>query len=128
MTGAVDTLRRPAAPAAPEVDTWVLEYEREAARLAANPPDPSLNRIEPHRLAGIALDQAVADRRRWERENRRPRALTAREALIALQFEASVVWTAGGNLRDGLELTEEDWDRVTLAMQRIDQIVEEAVG
>ena len=87
-----------------------------------------LHELDPGRRAPVALDSVISARREWSRQHRRPAALTAREALVALQFEASVVWTVGANLRNGCELTEDDWERMTLALRRIDLIVEEAAS
>ena len=81
--------------------------------------------LAPERRVGVALDKVVAARKRWQREQRRPPALTAREALAALQFEARFVWVAAGNVRQGVELTEEDFVRLTLAVRSIDLICDE---
>lgn len=87
-----------------------------------------LTEVEPNRRAGVALDHMQAERQRWNREHRRPRSLSARDALIALQPEASIVWIVGCDLRRGTEVTENDWARLEVALQRIDAIVTEAVG
>ena len=50
--------------------------------------------VETGRRAGVALDFITTSRQKWERENRRPKTLTAREALAALQFEALLVGAA----------------------------------
>jgi hypothetical protein len=84
--------------------------------------------IEPHRRADVAMDNITAQRRQWLRDNRRPRALSAREALEVLRFEALLLWVSQGNLRNGLALTDEDWERCTLAMNRIEAICDEAIG
>lgn len=85
-----------------------------------------LSDVDPDRRAAVALDHIQADRKRWAVKNRRPSALTAREALVAIQFECLVVWTAAQNLRGGVELTDEDMKRLSLAQRRIDAIVDEA--
>jgi len=91
--------------------------------------DPDeLNDVEPARRAGVALDMVQTSRRQWESEHRRPRALTAREALLALQFEVLLVWVAAGNLAAGVELTDEDFERLTIACSRLEAIIEEVTA
>lgn len=87
----------------------------------------TLRDVEPARRAEVAQDAIHAMRRQWERENRRPKALTAREALAALQFEALLVWTAAANVINGEDLSEEDFARLTTACKRIDAISSEAL-
>lgn len=87
-----------------------------------------LAEIPAERRAGVAEDIVTASRQQWAREHRRPRALSAREALLALQFEALLVWTAAANLRAGVELSEEDFERLGIAMTRIDTITDEVAG
>lgn len=87
-----------------------------------------LSDVDVHRAADVALDHVHAQRSAWARENRRPRALTARDALLALRFEAVLVWTAAQNVAEGVELTDDDRARLTLAAARIESILEEAVG
>ncbi len=82
--------------------------------------------VEPQRRASVALDQITAARQQWQREQRRPRAMSAREALEAITFECEVVWTAAANLRAGVELTPEDFDRLTTSMKLIHEIGAEA--
>ena len=77
------------------------------------------------RRAGVAEDIITASWQQHARTNRKPRALSAREGLLALQFEATLVWTAAANLRNGETLDDEDFKRLTLAAQRIDTIVDE---
>lgn len=81
--------------------------------------------VEPERRASVALDGVTSARRQWQREHRRPSALTAREALAAVQFECLLIWVAIGNFINGVELTTEDFERLTLAMRRIDALVGE---
>lgn len=81
--------------------------------------------IEPTRWASSAIDDIALAEREWQRANRRPRALSAREALAAVQFECLLVCIAAGNLANGVELTEEDFDRIKLAHARIQRIAEE---
>ncbi len=87
----------------------------------------TLREVEPARRSSVAIDAIVVSQRQWQRENRRPRALTARDALVALQFEALLVWTAAGNLRQGIALTDEDFLRLTQCCSRLNAIVDEAV-
>jgi hypothetical protein len=83
--------------------------------------------VEPERRAVVAIDQIGRSQRDWQRSNRRPRSLTARDALIALKFEALFVWVYGGNILNGVEMTDDDRDRLTVALQRIDTIAGEVV-
>jgi hypothetical protein len=85
-----------------------------------------LHEVEPQRRAGVALDEISAQRRQWQRQHKRPAALSAREALAALKFEALLVWVAAGNLAAGLELTEADRERLGIAARRIEYIFDEA--
>jgi len=91
-----------------------------------NEHDLQLHQVDPVLRAGVAHDAIVAARRQHERENRRPRALTAREALQALWFEAQLVLVAAGNIRNGVALADEDFERLSIAYRRIDYLVEEA--
>jgi hypothetical protein len=81
--------------------------------------------IEPDRLAECVIDTLKSERRRPPRDGRQ-RGISAREALIALKFEATFVWVCAANLRAGTELVDDDFDRLVVACQRIDTIVEEA--
>lgn len=87
-----------------------------------------LHEIDAARRSGVALDVITTARRQHHREHRRPGALTAREALLALQFEALLVWTAAANLRNGVELTDEDFERLRITCFRIDAITDEVTG
>lgn len=84
--------------------------------------------VDPQRRSGIALDRVHAARADHEREHRRPRALTAREALVALHFEALLVYVAACNVRAGVELSEGDMERLGVAVRRIDLITEEVAA
>ena len=84
-----------------------------------------LAEVEPARRAAVAQDAIQASRQQWNREHRRPRALTARDALLALQFEAMFVWTAAHTLAAGNALSDDDRSRLTVACRRIDAISEE---
>lgn len=77
------------------------------------------------RRADCAIDGIVAADRRWKRENRRPHALSAREALVALEAEAFLVSVAAFSLGKGVTLTDEDRDRLLIAYRRIDTIATE---
>ena len=81
--------------------------------------------VEPERRASVALDAIVAERRRHAREHRRPSALTAREALAVLEFDALLVWTAAHNQAVGVELSQDDRARLTVACRNISAIVGE---
>lgn len=85
-----------------------------------------LHEVAPERRAGVALDYMHTARTAHQTEHRRPRALTAREALLALQFEALLVYVAAANLANGTPLTETDMERLGVAVRRIDYITEEA--
>lgn len=84
--------------------------------------------VDGERRAAAVLDDIGAATRSWQRQNRRPRSLTAREALIALQFEALLVGVAASNLANGIELSEVDLERLLLACARVTAIIEEAIG
>ena len=86
-----------------------------------------LQEVEPERRAAVALDVITTSRRQWDREHRRPKALTAREGLAAIQFEALLVWTAAANIRNGVELSQTDFERLSTACRWIDMIVDEVL-
>jgi hypothetical protein len=94
--------------------------------LSASPID--FEGVDLVRRSSVALDQVQTSRQSWAAEHRRPRALTAREALIALQFEATLVCVAAANVAAGVELQAEDFERLTVACGRIDAIVDEATA
>jgi hypothetical protein len=85
----------------------------------------TMHEVEPERRAAVALDDINAARRQWQQQNRRPSALTAREALAAMKFECLVVWVAAANLAAGIVLTDADRERLSLAARRIDAIADE---
>lgn len=87
----------------------------------------ALRTVDPSRRSAVALDAIVASKREFSRGNRRPPALTAREALAALEFEALVVCTAIAGVFSGNELTEEDMERLAIAYDRIHRITTEVV-
>ena len=78
-----------------------------------------LREIEPQRRPSVAHDAIVAANRAHQREHRRPSALTARDGLIALEFESLLVWTAAQNIVAGVVLTDDDLDRLTTACRWI---------
>ena len=81
--------------------------------------------VEPVRRADVALDEVHAQQRQWHRQNRRPAALTAREALAALQFESLLLWAAWHNVHNGVEMTDDDAARINVAMANINEICDE---
>jgi hypothetical protein len=87
-----------------------------------------LHDVDAERRAGVALDTITTTWQQWQRQNRPPKALTAREALAALEFEALLVCTAAASLRNGVELTDADFERLTLAYRRIDTIASEVLA
>lgn len=82
--------------------------------------------VEPERRADVALDEVLSAVSAWDRRIRRPAALTPREALVALEFEALFVCVAASNLAAGFDLTDEDRERLRLAYARIDRLMREA--
>ena len=90
--------------------------------------EPPLHEVEPARRAECAIDEINAARRQWERQHRRPRVLSAREALMVIEFESTLVTVAAGNLATGVVLTQADHDRLSLAKHRISTIIDEAIG
>lgn len=88
----------------------------------------SLADVDAERRADVAIDEIRASAETWHRQHRRPRALTARDALVALEFEALLVCTAACNLANGDELSDVDRQRLLLAYNRIDTILGEVTG
>lgn len=88
----------------------------------------SLSEVDAERRADVAIDVIRASAETWHRQHRRPRALTARDALVALEFEALLVCTAACNLANGVELSDDDRHRLLVAYNRIDTIVGEVLG
>lgn len=82
--------------------------------------------VDAERHAATALDAITLQRQQWHREHRRPAALTAREALAALRFEALVVFLVAQDVAAGRVPSVEDLQRLLVAMTRIDQIAREA--
>lgn len=87
-----------------------------------------LHELPPDRRAPVALDAIAAASKQWKREHRRPAALSAREALAAVRFEAVFVWTAAANIRSGADLDEDDFERLTIACRWIDKICAEVLA
>ncbi len=91
--------------------------------------DPlDLHDVDPQRRSGVALDHIHRAKTEHQREHRRSRALTAREALLALQFEALLVYVSASNVRNGVVLTDGDMERLAVAVRRIDAITEEVAA
>jgi hypothetical protein len=86
-----------------------------------------LHELPPERRASVALDAITTARSQWSREHRRPKALSKGEALAALLFEAGFIWTVAGNLRNGVTLTDTDFERLTLSCRWLDIICGEAL-
>lgn len=86
-----------------------------------------LHEVDPELRAGVAADAVTVSRQRWEREHRRPPALSLREAVTAARFETLFVWICAGNLRNGVALADADFDRLTLACNRIESIFSEVL-
>jgi hypothetical protein len=82
--------------------------------------------VDAERRAAVALDEIRASHRQFDRAQRRPSAISARDALAAVHFECLVLWTAWANLLNGEELSLEDHERVSVAMARILAVYEEA--
>lgn len=80
--------------------------------------------IEPKRLAECVIDRIKVDRRKHG--DAAGRALSAREALLALTFEAQLVALCAENQAQGVALTDADRARLLVAWARITTIVSEA--
>ena len=85
----------------------------------------TLDDVEPDRRASVVLDVIRRAETDHAARNRRPAALSAREALAALQFEAVLIWVAAGNLRNGVTLGDDDFRRLTIATARVEAIARE---
>lgn len=79
--------------------------------------------IEPQRLAECVIDRIKVDRRKRDYAGR---PLSAREALLALTFEAQLVALCAENQAQGVALTDADRARLLVAWARITTIVSEA--
>jgi hypothetical protein len=86
-----------------------------------------LQGVERERRASVAMDAIVTQRDQHDREHRRPKALTAREALEAVAFELLLCWTVLSNWRYGVALSDADWERFDVALKRIDFVAQEAL-
>lgn len=84
--------------------------------------------IDPDRRAAATLDDIHTASREWRRQNRRPRALSARDALLVLRHETLLVGVAAANVACGVELSDVDRERLLLAVARIGIITDEAIA
>lgn len=82
--------------------------------------------MDPIFTAESAIDKIAVESRAWAKK--RPRTLSAREALAVLQFEATFIAVAACNLANGKPLTAEDRQRLLVAAQRFDVLADEAIG
>ncbi len=87
-----------------------------------------LQEVDAERRAECAQDVIRRAEREHAAAHRRSSALSAREALAALHFETLVVWVAAGNLANGVDLSDQDRARLTLAVKRIDTLTQEVCG
>jgi hypothetical protein len=84
-----------------------------------------LAEAEPQFRADAAIDKIVIARNQWER--RRPKALSHREALMAIEPELLAVLEYGNAMAAGDYRSIEDHDRFLLALRRIATIRNEAL-
>ena len=87
----------------------------------------TLQDVDAVRRAPVALDVVTSAKKAWLRDHRRPAALTAREALAALQFEMLFVWTCAAGLRNGVELSDADFQRLTTSCRWGDMLADEVL-
>lgn len=80
--------------------------------------------IEPQFRALAAIDDIEIDARQWS--NRRPRRITARDAISAGAFEAQIVAVAACNVAGGMLLSEEDKQRLLVAANYLTRLADEA--
>lgn len=80
------------------------------------------------RRAECALDEIKSADAAWQRKHRRPAAMSARQALAELEFEALHVSVAALNLSRGIWLDLEDRQRLLEAHRRIQAIADEVLG
>lgn len=90
--------------------------------------DLDLQYVEPPRRAQVVLDDIGRRQRDWQRTNRRPAALTARQALVVVEAEILLVCTTLASVLSGRKLTEDDMERLALAYDRIFRIKAEVIG
>lgn len=88
----------------------------------------ALHEVDPQRRAAVALDEITMARQQHQRDHRRAGALTAREALAALQFECLLVWSAAHSLVNGIELSDDDRARLTTSMRWVSTICDEVLS
>lgn len=91
-------------------------------------PDLALHEIEPQRRALVAEDAITRSRQDWQREHRRPPALTAREALAALRFDVTIVLIVASDVRKGKTPSDDDWRDLLGAISRIAFVADEVCG
>lgn len=79
--------------------------------------------IEPQRLAECVIDQLKIEHRHPPKD--KPRGISAREAMRAINYEAHLVATAALNIAEGLPLTDADRSRLLVAWARIETLTSE---
>lgn len=67
------------------------------------------------------------DARGQSSQPNKPRALSARQALQVLLFEATLVAVAAGNIAHGKKLSDVDHIRLMIAVERINRLVDDFV-
>ena len=82
-----------------------------------------LAETEPAFRAELAIDRIQSSRAEHMRKRERP--LTAREALIALDFEATFLLVCSRQLLDGTPLSEADQERLAVSCGRLAVITDE---
>ncbi len=80
--------------------------------------------IEPQRLAECVIDQLKIERCTLPPDQ--PRGITAREALIALRYDAQLVALSASNLSHGVALTDYDLACLLVAWGHIEAVMEGA--
>jgi hypothetical protein len=86
--------------------------------------DLALAEVEPHRRAGIALDAINSQRRAWDR--RRPRGVSLRDVLLAVQFDLVLVHLVACKCRDSGALDDDEFSDLTLSIRSIEILLTEA--
>lgn len=84
--------------------------------------------VDAERRASVALDIVTTSQIAFQRERRRPSALTAREALAAIQFEVHFVAVVAANLRHGEVLGDADWERLATSVRYCNAIADEVLS
>jgi len=80
--------------------------------------------IEPQRLASSVIDKIITER---NKSGHAGRALSARDCLLAIDYETQFMAVFAANLECGTTLTDEDWERFYSARRQIEFIVSEVV-